>query len=835
MKNKRLKLDAAVDTGHTEPKLKIVEERKTLTESAPLDLVASTEEPALKQTVAEEGEAATNEVRSAAEETKSEENKNDLGAETGVNSCVDAVKEQTLLTTMKEILVHNKDLRTWLWGLRAPLFLLLCIAIAPKLVLLWIFIIIAKPISIWIFDRLPEQLRQKLKRSLPKSIRNSAFLNDLGEGANQGLPFILFWLYLCCAPFALLWMIAHWILSISKSKTQPPKSENTFIFTQTKKQNNLHTESNFFYSQAFGIVFLAFFALGIPAFFSYSVYENLGIEKLSESQQYNEPEMRHASLMPKAKIPKVGLASKSEPILLEGQKTTASPMGAAATAVYGYNGFWPWIGNFGAEPTKASIFFVHFYLVSLAFAISVLFFRAWFLFPLNFLSNEHDIVLTESGIRRNSLKSWFLSVITINGWASGGGPDSLKWSQIKSLRFAEDGFFNLSPLPEIAFKKESLSYKLLNKMATFIDGIGRSSNPGNFLVFSTTEKGGDCGNNIRISLNGINREQRVRLYYAVKQWAPQAIIQNTVEEHLVGSTVLKDVRYTQLWFDMLTSKPTSKRQNVLAAGDVLNAGQFKIDDRLSTGGQATTYLATNSSGQKCVLKEFILATSSDSGALVESAREFEAEVSMLSQLNHPGIVRLDHFFSEEGRVYVVLEYIQGQSLRQKVLQEGPLSEAEVSKIGQSICEILEYLHGFNPPIVHRDITPENILIQPDGSVKLIDFSLAMRKDGRQPTESCGKQAFTPPEQFQEEVCVQSDLYSLGATMYYLLTGVVPKPISISSPAKKIPTVSSEMNAIVERATQLDLEKRYESSPWLKMALANLRAREETLTSESELV
>jgi tRNA A-37 threonylcarbamoyl transferase component Bud32 len=486
--------------------------------------------------------------------------------------------------------------------------------------------------------------------------------------------------------------------------------------------------------------------------------------------------------------------------------------------VIGYNGYWPWIRSFSSEPTNASVFFVHFYLVSVASALCMLFFRAWFAFPLNFVSNEHDIEFTESGIKRKSLKSWFFTVLTMNRWATGGGPDSLKWSEVKELRRMEEGFTKLCPLPDTAFKKESLTYKLLNKGAAFMDGLTTRMNSGNYLIFSTKEGSSDFGRNIRINLNDLSRAQRAKLFYAVKKWAPHVVVQKTAEEQLLGSTVLRDNRYTQLWFDMLTSRTERRTDHLLTPGAGLKNGEYSIAERISSGGQATAYLAKRGSGNTCVLKEFILAASTSFGAVLESAREFESEVSMLSQLNHPGIVRLEDFFCEIGRVYVVLEHISGQSLRQKVKQEGALAEAEVVRIAASVCEVLEYLHSQTPPIVHRDITPENILIQPDGTIKVIDFSLAVKQDGRRTTDSCAKQCFTPPEQFREEVSPQSDIYALGATMYFLLTGLTPKPISVSSPKMKSPEISDEVNAIVERATQLDLSQRYENAHWLKLEL-----------------
>ncbi len=726
---------------------------------------------------------------------------------------------------------YHMDYNRWIWGLRAPLFLLAATALVPKLVLVWILVVLTKPITLWLYRSSPKNWRDNLHKiyvdkfepNIPNAVRSSPFLRDLNEGADQGLPFILFWLYLCCAPFALGWIAVHWIKGFFPSPVSSPgDGEGSFVLGQNTKRNSAQSENNFYYSRSFGIVLISFFALGIPALFSFSLYENLGIDKMMQQSPITAIAMSDSSVPPEVQIPRVGLANQ----LTDNRAPTIySPTGFDSTIVSGYNGYWPWLRDLGIEPTKASVFFVHFYLVSLASALCMLFFRAWFFFPLNFLSDEHDVRVTANGIKRSSIKGWFLSVITINRWAIGGGPDSLTWKEIKSLRHLEEGFTRLCPLPETAFKKESLSYKLLNKVAAFIDGLSNQMNTGNYLVFSTGENEGDFGRNIRINLNDLNREQRARLFYAVKNWAPHVSIKKTAEEQLLGSTVLQDVRYTQLWFDLLTSKTRVKRQSVLNSGETLKGAEYTVVERLSSGGQATAYLARNASGELCVLKEFILATSSSSGALIESAREFETEVSLLSQLNNPGIVHLQDFFTDEGRVYVVLEYVQGQSLRQKVQQEGPLSEAQVVRLTKSICAVLEYLHGFNPPIVHRDVTPENIITLPDDTIKLIDFSLAVKSDGRSTTDSCGKQAFTPPEQFREEVSVQSDIYALGATMYYLLTGVVPKPITSSSPRTKAPHVSPELNAIVERATQLDLNQRYESVHWLKLDLANLNEKD----------
>jgi tRNA A-37 threonylcarbamoyl transferase component Bud32 len=710
----------------------------------------------------------------------------------------------------------------WLLTLRAPLALIAALAMVPHLINLWIVAILVKPLVSWGLPRCPQPLVDKMQSLVPQSMRRSEFLRDLGEGTDQGLPFILFWLYIFCVPFALCWMAAHWVKDLMPTHSKPTVSsesaEAQIVFTQNKKSDSAQSDSNFYHSKAFGIVLVLFFALGIPAYISLGVYEKLGVSKAVEHEKNVVPLFDMPSDLPQAEMPALGIVSRGGHHGKHQMPVAEVSQGEDATYVAGYNSYWPVLKNLGIEPTLKSIFFVHFYLIGLASALTILFFRAWFTFPLNFLRDEHDVEFTASGIKKRTMKGWFLSVITINRWSIGGGPDSLRWHEVKSLRHLEEGFTKLYPLPDTAFRKESLTYKLLNKCAAFFDGLTNQANAENFLVFSASKKGNDFGRNIQINLKELNREQRARLFYLVKQWAPHVEIMKNVEEKLIGSTVLTDVRYTQLWFDLLTSKARPQRQNVLCVGDTLKNNQFTIDERLSSGGQATTYLARNSAGAKCVLKEFILATSSTSGALIESAREFEAEVSLLSQLRHPGIVRLEDYFCEDGRVYVVLEYIAGQSLRQMVSQVGPLDQQEVVRIGLAICDVLEYLHGCNPPIVHRDITPENIIIQPDGAIKLIDFSLAVKQDGRPTTDSCAKQAFTPPEQFREEVCVQSDIYALGATMYYLLLAENPKPISRSSPMAKAPHVMPKLNAIVERATELDLHHRYESVAWLKLDL-----------------
>lgn len=690
----------------------------------------------------------------------------------------------------------------YIWTLRVPLFLLATIAVAPKMVALWILFVIAKPLAEFAYRKSPPAFKQRLNRLIPKSLARSDTVREINEGAEQTLPFVMFFIYLVFAPFAVGWIIYDWIRSF---RSKPPSDEisvedDAFVFKQNERRESGQQEWNFYHSKVFVITILAVFASGVPALFSWNLYSHLGVDKRAAETAFELLPINVKMPPPSSVAP-----AKDRP-----------PFAEEVTAITGYYGYFPTARAFGAEPTKQSVFLIHFYLMSVACALSVLFFRAWFTFPLKFVSREHEVEFTEYGIKRKTFKGWMLNVMTLNGWATGEGPDSLQWSQVNSLRRMEEGFTRLYPLPDKAFKKESLTYKLLNKVAAFLDGLSRRVDTAEYLVFCKHAKG-SLGDHIKINLKELSREQRARLYYSVRKWAPHVEVQPAAQQELLGSTVLSDYRYTQLWFDMLTSK-VSRRTDLLNSEDALKEGKYKVVRRLSSGGQATAYLATGENDTPFVLKEFVLSSSTDDGATIESAREFEAEVSLLSQLCHPGVVRLEDFFFEQGRVYVVLEYVEGTSLKELVQKQGPLPEAEVKRIGEAVCDILEYMHTQAPPIVHRDVTPENLLIKDDGTIKLIDFSLAVKQDGKPVTESCGKQCFTPPEQFRDEVCPQSDLYALGATMYFLLTGMTPKPISTSSPRSKNANVSESMNAIVERATALYLTERYQSAHWLKLDL-----------------
>ncbi|MBZ0189039.1 MAG: protein kinase, partial [Candidatus Obscuribacterales bacterium] len=135
--------------------------------------------------------------------------------------------------------------------------------------------------------------------------------------------------------------------------------------------------------------------------------------------------------------------------------------------------------------------------------------------------------------------------------------------------------------------------------------------------------------------------------------------------------------------------------------------------------------------------------------------------------------------------------------------------------------VLDYLHGQSPPIIHRDFTPDNLILEPDGNVKLIDFSVAQKIENDITGSVVGKANYIAPEQFRGKPTIQSDIYSLGATCYYLLTGTIPDPISRLRPQAVKPEISSDVDAIIASCTHLDPEKRYKSVSDLRADITRL--------------
>jgi serine/threonine protein kinase len=237
-------------------------------------------------------------------------------------------------------------------------------------------------------------------------------------------------------------------------------------------------------------------------------------------------------------------------------------------------------------------------------------------------------------------------------------------------------------------------------------------------------------------------------------------------------------------------------------------GQRVLDRFLCFEAKHSAYLAHDTAGKQVVLKEYILPVYVDTRVRRRALETFEHEALMLSKLNNPSVVKLLDVFVEDHRGYLVLELIDGINLRDYVIKNGPVPESKVREWALSMAGILEYLHNQSPPVVHRDFTPDNLILLPDGSIKLIDFMVAQQETESATATVVGKHAYLPPEQFRGAAAPASDIYALGCTLHYLLTGADPEPLTSSHPILAVDSVSAEMDDFVAQCTCQDLGKRY---------------------------
>jgi serine/threonine-protein kinase len=194
----------------------------------------------------------------------------------------------------------------------------------------------------------------------------------------------------------------------------------------------------------------------------------------------------------------------------------------------------------------------------------------------------------------------------------------------------------------------------------------------------------------------------------------------------------------------------------------------------------------------------------------KAEEQFEREARILAGLEHPQIAKvLDHFV-ERGH-YLLLEYIQGQDLRQYISEHGKLDDETVLLFAGQIAGILHYLHTREPAIIHRDLTPENLIVTEKNEIRLIDFGAANEFLHTATGTLVGKHAYMAPEQLKGRAQTQSDLYALGCTLHFLLTATDPIPLATSRPSTVNSFVASDIDDLVFQLTQFNIESRPKSA------------------------
>lgn len=259
----------------------------------------------------------------------------------------------------------------------------------------------------------------------------------------------------------------------------------------------------------------------------------------------------------------------------------------------------------------------------------------------------------------------------------------------------------------------------------------------------------------------------------------------------------------------------------LAPGTLL-VDRYKITRRIGGGGMGSVYMAEdqNLANRPVAVKEMIEMFADESSRL-KAIEDFKREAELLAKLDHPSIPTIYQYFfdTDRGRYYLVMKYIDGGDLaaRQRSLG-GRVDELTVTKWAIDTCDVLDYIHSQSPPIIYRDLKPANLMIDNrTNRVMLVDFGIArFVAPSQKGVTAIGTMGYAPPELFAGNVEPQSDIYSLGATIFHLLTGHDPQdnPLLIFDFAKNPkprqinPAISVEMEEMICRAVEHKPESRF---------------------------
>jgi serine/threonine protein kinase len=268
--------------------------------------------------------------------------------------------------------------------------------------------------------------------------------------------------------------------------------------------------------------------------------------------------------------------------------------------------------------------------------------------------------------------------------------------------------------------------------------------------------------------------------------------------------------------------------------------RFIIVEQIGRGGMGAVYLATDTrlGNRRVAIKEMSQAHL-NTQELAEATMRFQREAHMLGALAHPNLPRIYDSFSEQGRSYLVMDYIEGKTLH-AILKEHngqPIPVAQVLSYAHQLCDVLSYLHQQQPPIIFRDIKPTNVMVTNNGHIFLIDFGIArVFKEGQvQDTILLGSPGYAPPEQHGlTQTNPRSDLYALGATLHYCLTGRDPyhakDHFNFPSARQSNPQVLLELDQLIQHMVAYDERDRPANALEVLQTLRNISQQAGEYTS-----
>ena len=279
----------------------------------------------------------------------------------------------------------------------------------------------------------------------------------------------------------------------------------------------------------------------------------------------------------------------------------------------------------------------------------------------------------------------------------------------------------------------------------------------------------------------------------------------------------------------LQNSPYTPTSSIAAPSQLLNH-RYRLISKIGEGGFGAVYQVADCSLNNALraVKEMCIQ-SLDPQEIQRAKVAFQQEVSLLATLYHPHLPRVYDHFEQDGRSYLVMDFIEGQTL-EDYLAEAPgekLPLQEVLEIGIQLCEVLDYLHTRQPPIIFRDLKPSNVMRTLSGHLYLIDFGIArLFKPGKkQDTIALGSPGYAAPEQHgRRQTTERADIYSLGATLHHLLSGRDPSEKPFQFPSLDLTQYAPAGPAVaklIEQMLEIDEQKRPPSAQAIEQDLQNL--------------
>ncbi len=260
-------------------------------------------------------------------------------------------------------------------------------------------------------------------------------------------------------------------------------------------------------------------------------------------------------------------------------------------------------------------------------------------------------------------------------------------------------------------------------------------------------------------------------------------------------------------------------------GEIID-GKYEVLREVGRGGMSVVYLAMDKRlNKQWAIKEF--RKDKDDVSKQVALKALLDEANLMKKLDHPTLPRIVDIIDNHQTVYVIMDYIEGESLNKVLDAYGAQPQEAVIEWAKQLSDVLDYLHTQNPPVIYRDMKPANIMLKPDGTVRLIDFGIAREyKEGKEgDTEAIGTRGYAAPEQFggKGQTDARTDIYSLGVTLYHLVTGKNPAepPYEIYPIRHWNPSFSSGLEWLIQKCTQLNPSDRYQSCAEVTYVLENL--------------